>query len=248
MRGREGRTALEGRSDGEDPRLVQMVHNPPGFEGILRRWDRWLFGTHLHRHFYQWLSGPGWRELFHLLYLSYYLLVFGAFFVLWKRRPTELPRFSFVVVGMFVSFIAIFVAVPVAGPLASPGVSLMRTGVFPSIVAWLYVPLTVDGTHTGAFPSSHVGMSVGIVLLLAPRRWWTRIALWGLVLGIAASTVYGRFHYAIDAVVGLAMGFVLYLLWTWLYGILSPSSTPVVETDRKIDVASASPFGLAGER
>ncbi len=233
---------------GEADLLVQMVHDPPGFEGIVRQWDRGLFGIHLHRHFYHWLSGPGWQELFHLLYLSYYLLVFGTFFALWKRRPTELPRFSFVVVGMFVSFIAIFVAVPVAGPLASPEVSLMTTGVFPSIVAWLYVPLTVDGIHTGAFPSSHVGMSVGIVLLLAPRRWWTRIALGGLVLGIAISTVYGRFHYAIDAVAGLAMGFVLYVLWTWMYGVLSRTSTPVVETDRKIDTASASTFGVADER
>lgn len=220
---------------GEVDLLVQMVHDPPGFEGIVRQWDRALFGIHPHQHFPQWLSGPGWRELFHLLYLSYYLLVFGAFFALWKRRPAALPRFSFVVVGMFVSFIAIFVAVPVAGPLASPDVSLMTTGFFPSIVAWIYAPLTVDGIHTGAFPSSHVGMSVGIALLLAPRRWWARIALGTLVLGIAVSTVYGRFHYAIDAVIGLAAGFVLYLLWTWMYGVLQPTPTPVVEADRKID-------------
>lgn len=214
---------------GEVDLLVQLLHEPPGFDALVRRWDRGLFGVHLHHHLFRWLSGAAWRELFHLLYLTYYVLLVGAYVGFWWCRPGGLSRFAFVVTGMFVSFIVLFVAVPVGGPLRTPGVSLMTDGVFPSVVAWVYAPLTVNGIHTGAFPSSHVGMSVGIVLGLAPRRWWARLGLWGIVLGIAGSTVYGRFHYAIDAVAGVVAGGLLFVAWSRFYTALKPRQTAAEE-------------------
>ena len=119
----------------------------------------------------------------------------------------------------------------VAGPLSRPDVSLTTTRVFPSIVAQIYAPLTMNGIHTGAFPSSHVGMSIGLVLGLAPRRGWVRIALGGLVLGIAASTVYGQFHYAIDTVAGLGAGGLLYVGWARLYTVLESRPAPVTKAE-----------------
>lgn len=229
---------------GEIDLIVQLVHEPPVFDALVQQWDLWLFGNHPHLHLHRWLSGQGWKELFHFLYLSYYLLLIGAFLGVWWTRSSSFPRFSFVVTGMFVSFMALFVAFPVAGPISAPGVSFMTDGVFPRIVAQIYAPLAVDGIHAGAFPSSHVGMSVGIVLLLAPRRWWTRIALGTLVLGIALSTTYGRFHYAIDAVAGLLAGGVLYFVWNGLYTALQPQPSSVTErkpTDDRVEPAPASP-------
>lgn len=233
---------------GEVDLLVQLLHEPPGFDALVRRWDRGLFGVHLHHHLFRWLSGTAWREFFHLLYLTYYGLLVGAFVGVWWCRPRTLPRFAFVVTGMFVSFIALFVAVPVAGPLATPGVSLMTDGVFPSVVAWVYTPLTVNGIHTGAFPSSHVGMSVGVVLGLAPRRWWARLGLWGLVLGIAVSTVYGRFHYAIDAVAGVLAGGLLFVVWSRLYTAFTSRRAVAVErTDAPRRLHPAPPMVLPDE-
>lgn len=227
---------------GEVDLLAQLLHEPPGFDALVRQWDRWLFGAHLHHYLYRSLSGPMWREFFHLLYLAYYGLVAGAFVGVWRHWPSSMARFSFIITGMFVSFIAIFVAFPVAGPLTTPGVSLTTEGFFPSIVAWIYAPLTINGIYTGAFPSSHVGMSVGIVLGLAPRRWWVRLGLWALVLGIATATVYGRFHYAIDAVAGLAAGGLLYVLWSRFYRALEQGRMPAApETDVSRKVASQSP-------
>ena len=234
---------------GEVDLLVKLVHDPPGFDAMVQQWDHWLFGGHPHRYLAVWLSGPGWREVFHLFYLSYYLLVVGAFFAIWLRKPASLPRFAFVVTGMFVSFLAIFVAFPVAGPLSAPGVSLMTDGLFPSLVAQIYAPLTVNGIHSGAFPSSHVGMSVGIALLLAPRSWTSRIGLGLLVLGITASTVYGHFHYAIDAVAGLLAGGILYVVWDRLYTTLRPGQTQGGErTQTCRSLGSASTLVASGER
>lgn len=205
---------------GEVDLFVRLFHEPPGFDAFLSTWDQWLFGGHPHLYLDQWLDGPVWTELFHLLYLSYFLLLIGAFLFVRRAHPGSYGRFAFVVTGMFVSFIAAFVAFPVAGPLVEPHISLNTSGVFPRIVSWVYAPLTLNGIHAGAFPSSHVGMSVGIALFLAPRRWWGRMGLGVLVLGIAASTVYGRFHYAIDAVAGLVAGVVLYVVWMQIYTFL----------------------------
>lgn len=229
---------------GEVDLIVQLVHDAPGFDTMVQQWDRWLFGGHLHRHFAQWLSGPIWKEMFHLLYLSYYLLVGAAFLYIRERRPKAFPRFAFVVTGMFFSFILIFVALPVAGPLSASEATLTTTGVFPWIVAHVYAPLTVNGIHAGAFPSSHVGMSVGVVLLLAPRRWWARFGLGLLLLGIAASTVYGRFHYAVDTVAGLVAGGALYLVWNWIYALGPPKrvlAVPGREEPGRIESESSRP-------
>lgn len=223
--------------------LVRVVHDSSGFDPLVQEWDQWLFGGHPHEYLAQWLSGRGWAELFHFLYLSYYVFLIGAFLGVRWLRPRAFPRFAFVVTGMFVSFVGIFVAFPVTGPLTESGVSFMTAGLFPGLVAQVYAPLAVDGIHAGAFPSSHVGMSVGIAFLLAPRRWWMRLALSGLVLGIAVATVYGRFHYAIDAVAGLLAGGGLYLLWAQIYKFLQSKSTPALEVEERtenIEPASAS--------
>jgi membrane-associated phospholipid phosphatase len=207
--------------------LARSLHNPPGYDALVRSWDAALFGSHPHEALALWLEGRLWRELFHLVYVSYYLLLVGSYLGVWVVAPERFPRFAFVVTGMFVSFLAIFVAFPVAGPLPQPSVSPMTSGWFPQLVAWIYVPFRMNGITTGAFPSSHVGMSVGIACLLAPRKWTWRCLLWGLVGGIAVSTTYGRFHYAIDAVAGLAVGALLYLLWTTLYTVLQTRQASV---------------------
>lgn len=217
---------------GEVDVLTRLLHEPPGFDALIRRWDLWFFGEHPHQHLDRWLAGRLWAEVFHGLYLAYYLLLIGAYLYAWRMWPTQLPRVAFVMTGIFASFIGFFVAFPVAGPLISPENALSTSGVFPRIVAWVYAPLRINGIHTGAFPSSHVGMSVAIGLLLTPRRWTGRMALAALVLGIAVSTVYGRFHYAIDAVVGLLMGGLLYALWTGLYDFLQSSPDRVAAPER----------------
>lgn len=205
---------------GEVDLFVKILHDPPGYDALVRTWDVMVFGGHPHQFLPQWLSGRIWVELFHLLYLSYYGLLGGAFVFVWSRHPQAFKRFAFVVTGMFVSFMGMFILFPVVGPLADPGTSIMNSGWGPTLVAWLYAPLQMNGIATGAFPSSHVGMSVGVVCLLQPRRRGTRWLLWVLVVGIAVSTVYGQFHYGIDAIAGGLAGIALYKGWSSLYAIL----------------------------
>lgn len=223
---------------------VKLLHDSAGYDVLVRSWDAWLFGGHPHLYLSEWLSGRFWAELFHLFYLSYYFLLIGGFLATWSYWPDRFPRFAFVVTGMFASFMGIFMAFPVAGPLVESGIDIVTDGWFPQLVAWLYVPLRANGIATGAFPSSHVGMSVGIVCLLGLRQWWSRTALWGLVLGIAVSTTYGYFHYAIDAVAGGLTGGLLYLGWTHFYTFVERRLS-VSEVDQRAPMQSSSGAGPA---
>ena len=67
--------------------------------------------------------------------------------------------------------------------------------------------LAAGGIHTSVFPSGHVssafGAAFGLLYALPGRRAFG-LATAAVACGIAVSTVYGRYHYAVDAVAGLA--------------------------------------------
>jgi membrane-associated phospholipid phosphatase len=66
------------------------------------------------------------------------------------------------------------------------------------------------GIHSSVFPSAHVSSALsaawGLLVTIPERRWigWT-MAAYGLCVGLA--TVYGRYHYAVDAAAGIAVSF-----------------------------------------
>lgn len=69
------------------------------------------------------------------------------------------------------------------------------------------------GIHSSVFPSAHVSGAVSGALMMRrvmrDRRWVGEVFLVVAVL-IAVATVYGRYHYVVDAVAGGVMGVVAY--------------------------------------
>lgn len=67
------------------------------------------------------------------------------------------------------------------------------------------------GIHTSVFPSAHVSgafaAAFGMRLALPEKKWIER-SLVVLATLIAIATVYGRYHYAVDAVAGLAVSLI----------------------------------------
>jgi membrane-associated phospholipid phosphatase len=67
------------------------------------------------------------------------------------------------------------------------------------------------GIHSSVFPSAHVSsaFSAGFALLLfLPER---KLFGWGMMIyavSVAIATVYGRYHYAVDAITGLAVSLI----------------------------------------
>ena len=78
------------------------------------------------------------------------------------------------------------------------------------------------GIHTSVFPSAHVSgafaAAFGIAYLMPNRRWIVlAYFIYAILVGVA--TVYGRYHYAVDAAAGFAVGVFAFPMGTWLVSL-----------------------------
>jgi membrane-associated phospholipid phosphatase len=150
--------------------------------------------------------------ILHLGYLSYYLILAAAPLGPWLRGDVRAARET--VLSMMVAFYvcyAVFLSFPVAGPrYVFPRADNAATAVLP---AQLTQRLLDSGAAWGtAFPSSHVAVAlVAAVCALRFRRGLGAVLL-PLAIALTLGTVYGQFHYALDALAGaLLAGVVLAL-------------------------------------
>lgn len=176
------------------------------FDGVIQGWESAVFG---YQPSVDWSAMAPWlplSESLHLGYMSYYLLMplaLGAAFFAGGRRGAH--RAAFTLMAAFYACYAFFIAFPVAGPryeFARIGGPLADG----SLYAVVHDILESGSSKGTAFPSSHVAASLAVVLAAAreDRRW-----LWAFMVpevALIVGTVYGRFHYAIDALVGLGVG------------------------------------------
>jgi len=75
------------------------------------------------------------------------------------------------------------------------------------------------GIHTSVFPSAHVSGAVAAALGMAqlvPRRRLLVSAYFAYAALVAIATIYGRYHYMVDAIAGTAVGCIALPLGTWL--------------------------------
>lgn len=184
------------------------------FDNELKHWEASLLGINPHLYLHTLFSKPIWAEVIHFFYLTYYPILVCSLIWISKSRAEDFPRFAFVYMGMFLTFVLIFSLFPVIGPLD------YREGLFDgkSVLAGLIDFLFYIGAPDGAaFPSSHVGQSVGIFMLMRPMSRKIKILLIVCILGISFSMIYGSIHYTVDAIGGLIAGLMFYYLWNGLY-------------------------------
>ncbi|MFC1543076.1 phosphatase PAP2 family protein [Candidatus Neomarinimicrobiota bacterium] len=214
-----------------------VFYNGAVYDGLVRAWDQWLFKVHPHQYLAEKLPGLLWQEFFHLMYLSYFAIVIGGYWRAWRRgRDTsrqaglrvspDLPRYIFVFLGVFVTYMMIFILFPVVGPLDDRFLRFSGHGLLGPFLDLIYTSFDSAG---GAFPSSHVGEAIVIYLLLNPRSPAIRALLITVIMGLTISTVYGSFHYGIDAVAGLLTGPLFFLFWSWIYERIGPESAVPIE-------------------
>jgi membrane-associated phospholipid phosphatase len=174
-------------------------------DAVVQGWEAALFGGQPSR---DWIRAQPWPWLswpLHLGYLSYYLILAAAPLALWLRGQRDSARHTlFQMMLAFYACDAIFLLFPVAGPrYLFPLAHNAATATLPAVFAQR---LLNEGAAWGtAFPSSHV--AVALVASLSAGRAWRRlgVVLIPAAVVLACGTVYGQFHYAVDALAGAAL-------------------------------------------
>lgn len=163
-----------------------------------------------------WLDGHlhvFWNELMSLGYFSYYFMIPGlALFLFFHKRDNENIQFvTATCVTFFISYL-VFLFYPVAGP------RFYFEGIYQNEITGPFFRQLVNQVinnaafRGGAMPSSHVAEAV-VTMIFAIRSYGKKA--WFLVPAVAClalGTIYGRFHYLTDVVLGLLLGFII----SWL--------------------------------
>lgn len=190
----------------EVPLLADAVHRGATYDLVVQGWEALVFGgqpsqSMAARWPFLWLSEP-----LHAAYLSYYGIVLGPALALYLAgRRGAYRRVLFTLVVVILLHQAAFVSFPVLGPryLFPAPAGPLEAGPLYQLTHRVLESGSSPGT---AFPSSHVGISVAVTIAMA--REGSRAAPWLAIVTtlLAVATVYGGFHYAVDAVAGVALG------------------------------------------
>lgn len=152
--------------------------------------------------------GPVLPSLLEIAYLLVYAIATSAMAVLYlngRRSRVDAFQTTFLlgILGAYALF-PLFPSEPPRSVFPTEDLPSYLT-VFRRLSLWL---VGSYGIHTSVFPSAHVsGAFAGafaVMRLVREPRWIGRAYLVLAVL-IAISTVYGRYHYAVDAVAGFAV-------------------------------------------
>ena len=207
----------------------------PNLDHVVAAAEQSLFGCQPALLFAERLPLPVVSELMYLAYSSYFFLLAAVVLYYFVWRYDEFLRTAFVVVASFFLFYVVFVAFPVTGPqfyYLAAGLDNVAQGVFPDVGNYFLTHdemMTMPGydggffyqfmvsAHaagerpTAAFPSSHVGVTL-VLLLLAVRARSRRLVAFVTVFFVPMcfATVYIRAHYVVDVAAGLIAGTVLY--------------------------------------
>ena len=179
------------------------------FDARAQRWDAAVFGMQPSIEFSALLPWLPFSEVLHLGYFFYYAIVPVALFGVCRTRGFDaLHRVATAVAAAFFVCYLIFTFFPVAGPryeFARIGGEI-GDGTLYRIVHGILETGSSKGT---AFPSSHIAASLA-ALIAAGRedvRWFWLLLVPEIALTLG--TVYGRFHYGVDALAGIVVALVV---------------------------------------
>lgn len=195
--------------------LSQAIH--PGYhDATVLEWDRWLFGGHPNVWLRERLPWPLLSEVLHVCYYGYIAMTPALALTLYfSGRQRAFGVLATSIMSVFYFCYLSFVLFPVKGPwyvFARPEGG--GYGIFPNLVHRM---LEVGASVGAAFPSSHVAASL-VIAAMSYRfaRRLSRVFI-PMAVGIFFATVYGGFHYAVDALAGLVTGLTFTRLGPWLH-------------------------------
>lgn len=181
-------------------------------DALVQRWEEAIFGGQVSVTWHQNVASPLLSSVLHACYLAHYAIIVGvpAWLFLRSGRDACARALFGITLAFYVCYLC-FAVFPVAGPYyALPAPAGPQEDLFFDRLVRLVLE---SGSSWGtAFPSSHVAASWCAVLMARKDAPWLAVALAPVALGLAAGTVYGQFHYAVDAVAGAAVAVACFAL------------------------------------
>lgn len=190
----------------ESNRLVPLVH-PRDVDVMLIAWDRWLFAGHDPTVLLEGVTFPLLTEGLQLVYASFYFLPFSLCLFLYLRGD----RYSFricstvIIFGFYLSFIGYYLF-----PAVGPRFTLNHLQSFPLSGVWIFFTIrdlldVASNMARDCFPSGHTLVSFLTVVLSYRylRSYFILFLIWSVLLTV--STVYLRYHYAVDILAGAGL-------------------------------------------
>lgn len=223
------------------PETYEINKVIPNFDYLLANLEQYFFHFQpslSFSHFYpqHWVS-----ELFNMGYFSYYPIMVGTSIYFYITNKCYFEQFFFSIMFSFFAYYTIYILFPTAGPqyyFPAIGVENIQLGIFPKIGHYFQTHQSIlTTTHnngfffhlvesaqqtgerpTAAFPSSHVGISSLIMLLVFNKKNYTLLSLLlPLYLALVGATVYIQAHYVIDVVAGWISAILFYFLSNAVY-------------------------------
>lgn len=197
----------------EAGKLVHLIYNN-WFDQFFASLDQYLFGVNpalwIERFDY-----PILNELFRTGYGSYYFLIIGGAFIHFFYGHSEEDAHKMVTtitLGFCISYL-LFIILPTQGPRFFY-MNLFHTEMDGYVISNLQKQLIAfGGFRGGAFPSSHVAISLLVCFsLFNYHRRAFRIFTFFTVL-LIIGTIWGRYHYVVDAVAGIILAIIVWKLY-----------------------------------
>jgi membrane-associated phospholipid phosphatase len=166
------------------------------------------------------MSWPWFSELMYFGYFSYYFIFFGTALWCYFFNKELFHKAVFVFVCSFYLFYIVFSIFPTMGPqfYFPPPLNEIPDGyLFCKLMRFLQA---IGEKPTGAFPSSHVGISFTVVIFVAQHCRVLLKYVLPLFMILLLSTVYIKAHYLVDVLGGLAAVAFTYPLGNRIYRII----------------------------
>jgi membrane-associated phospholipid phosphatase len=192
------------------------------------RWEGTIFGLQPSLEFSKLLPRTVISEIMYSAYFSFYIIIFLVCLLVYLKNNTHYPVVVFSIIFSFCLMYIFFMIVPSMGPhywFHIPDSEIPTGLLFGKAVKLAQL---IGENPTGAFPSSHVAIS--ILLLCLSFKYLRKLFyyLLPLVILLCASTVYIKSHYLLDVVSGIACVPLLYWMSHRIFRLLGKAK---LETD-----------------
>ena len=180
------------------------------FDPLIIRIDKYFFGELPNIQILKYVQ-PLLTEIMQISYGIYWFTIplGGAIFYFNNNYDHYERLLYYITITFFISYF-FFIFFPVAGPrfYIADQISITYKGIF--LTNHLRNFIEYAAYRGGAFPSSHVGVAVVILIFMLYFKTKTALFIFlPLVIALSLATVYGQYHYLGDVISGLIMGTII---------------------------------------